>query len=428
MPPILHRPFRALLVVLLSLATTRFAAAASDDGFVRLFDGTSLQGWQLIGGKGPGYVAQDGVLTCPADGGGNLYTQKEYSDFILRFEFKLSAGGNNGVGIRAPLQGDPAYAGMEVQILDDSSPGYAKLEPGQYHGSIYKVAAARRGALRPAGEWNSEEIMAVGRRVRVTVNGVVTVDVNLNNVTDPKVLAEHPGLRRERGYIGFCGHGPAEVQFRNIFVKDLDEPRPDNTPPDGFHALFNGQDLTGWKGLVGDPRSRAKMEPAALAAAQEKANIIAFQHWKVADGTIVYDGKNNSLCTARDYADFELLVDWKINPGGDSGIYLRGSPQVQIWDNPIGSGGLYNNRKNPSKPARKADNPPGEWNRFRILMVGDKVTVHLNDELVVNNVTMENYWERDKPIYAAGQIELQHHDAPLYFKNIYIREIPPPGQ
>ena len=169
----------------------------------------------------------------------------------------------------------------------------------------------------------------------------------------------------------------------------------------GFTALFNGKNLKGWKGLVADPPHRAKMSAAELAAAQQKADAEAFKHWTVQNGEILYDGKNNSLCTIKDYADFEMLVDWKIGPKGDSGIYLRGSPQVQIWDNPLGSGGLYNNQKNPSNPTKVADNPIGQWNRFRILMVGDKVTVYLNNQLVMQNVTMENYWERDKPIYPA---------------------------
>jgi hypothetical protein len=201
----------------------------------------------------------------------------------------------------------------------------------------------------------------------------------------------------------------------------------DNTPPEGFTALFNGKDLTGWKGLVGDPRSRAKMAPEKLAEAEKQATEKALQHWKAIDGAIEYDGKNNSLCTAKDYANFEMWVDWKIHKGGDSGIYLRGSPQVQIWDNKLGSGGLYNNQKkeNPSNPLVNADNPPGEWNTFYIKMVGDKVTVKLNGKLVVDNVTMENYWERAKPIYPTGQIELQHHGSTLWFKNIYIKELPP---
>jgi hypothetical protein len=153
-------------------------------------------------------------------------------------------------------------------------------------------------------------------------------------------------------------------------------------------------------------------------------------HWKVVDGVIVFDGKGRSLATAKDYGDFELYVDWKIKPLGDSGIYLRGTPQVQIWDpetpaaKGVGSGGLYNNKKHPSKPATNADKPVGEWNTFKIKMVGEKVTVHLNDVLVVDNVVLENFWERDKPIYPTGQIELQNHGNTLYFKNIYIKELP----
>ncbi len=209
------------------------------------------------------------------------------------------------------------------------------------------------------------------------------------------------------------------------------EQRPLNTPPKGFKALFNGKDLTGWKGLVGNPKSRAKMSEDELAAAQAKADEDMRSHWKVQDGALVFDGKGHSLCTAKDYGDFELYVDWKIEKGGDSGIYLRGSPQVQIWDTArkgvgadVGSGGLYNNKKHPSKPKKKMDKPVGQWNTFRIFMIGDKVTVILNDEIVVDNVVMENYWERDKPIYPKGQIELQSHGSKLYFRNIYIREIP----
>jgi hypothetical protein len=147
-------------------------------------------------------------------------------------------------------------------------------------------------------------------------------------------------------------------------------------------------------------------------------------HWRVEDGALVFDGKGRSLCTAKDYGDFELLVDWKILPSGDSGIYLRGAPQVQIWDNPVGSGGLFNNQKHPSKPSQVADRPVGEWNHFRIRMVGEKLTVWLNDRLVVDNVTMENYWDRKQPIFPTGQIELQNHGNTLWFKNVYIRELP----
>jgi len=211
--------------------------------------------------------------------------------------------------------------------------------------------------------------------------------------------------------------------------------QPLNQPPAGFVALFNGKDLTGWKGLLkgpyDNPAKRATLPPDELARLQKEADESMRAHWKAADGIIVFDGKGQSLCTAKDYGDFEMLVDWKILKGGDSGIYLRGSPQVQIWDTAnrlvgaeVGSGGLYNNQKNPNKPTKVADKPVGEWNTFRIFMIGEKVTVILNDELVVDNVVMENYWERDKPIYPTGQIELQNHGNFLYFRNIYIREIP----
>lgn len=194
-------------------------------------------------------------------------------------------------------------------------------------------------------------------------------------------------------------------------------------PPAGFVPLFNGKDLTGWKGLVADPPKRAKMSPAELAAAQAEADRDMRAHWKPVDGILVFDGKGQNLCTARDYGDFELLVDWKIEKAGDSGIYIRGSPQVQIWEDPVGSGGLYNNQKGPSKPLVVADRPVGEWNTFRIRMVGERVTVHLNDQLVVDDVVLENYWERDKPIYPTGAIELQNHGNTLYFRNIFVREL-----
>lgn len=222
--------------------------------------------------------------------------------------------------------------------------------------------------------------------------------------------------------------------FVAVVAMSVAAPAADNTPPEGFTALFNGKDLTGWKGLLkaplDNPAKRAEATAEELAAAQKTADEEMKAHWKVVDGVIVFDGKGRSLATAKDYGDFELYVDWKIKDLGDSGIYLRGTPQVQIWDpatpaaKGVGSGGLYNNKKHPSKPLTNADKPVGEWNTFRIKMVGDKVTVHLNDVLVVDNVVLENFWERDKPIYPTGQIELQNHGNTLYFKNIYIKELP----
>jgi hypothetical protein len=218
--------------------------------------------------------------------------------------------------------------------------------------------------------------------------------------------------------------------------------QPLNQPPKGFVALFNGKDLTGWEGLLkspyDSPDKRAALAPDERARLQQEADENMRAHWKAENGILVFDGKGRSLCTVKDYGDFEMFVDWKIEKKGDSGIYLRGAPQVQIWDagaggegNKIGSGGLYNNQKHPSKPSKVADKPVDEWNTFRITMIGDRVTVILNDELVVDNVIMENYWNKDlpaqdrgRPIFPTGQIELQNHGNFLYFRNIYIREIP----
>jgi len=421
-----------MLAIAAWLALAPPAPPQEGRAFQPLFDGRSLAGWKLVGGDGRGYVVEDGCIVCPKDGGGNLFTEREYGDFALKLEFWTEPGGNNGIGIRAPLAGDAAYLGMEVQILDDAAPQYANLQPGQYCGSVYQVSPVKRGALKPAGEWNSMEITAVGRRVRVRINGQAVNDVDLNGVTDPATRAAHPGILRERGHVGFLGHHSL-VKYRNVAIADLTVERPDNVPPPGFQALFNGGDLSGWKGLVSPDRGvpgRAAMTPAQLAEAQKAADERMRAHWSVAAGALVFDGKGDSLCTARDFSDFELWVDWRILKDGDSGIYLRGSPQVQIWDHPIGSGGLYNNQKpeNPSKPLAVADRPVGEWNRFKILMAGERVTVLLNDVLVVHHTVLENYWERDRPIYPTGPIELQNHGNSLWFKNVFLRELPRASQ
>jgi hypothetical protein len=199
----------------------------------------------------------------------------------------------------------------------------------------------------------------------------------------------------------------------------------------GFVNLFNGSDISGWKGLVGDPIKRSKLSAAELDKQQQAANAKAKEDWIVKDGLLVFTGHGENLCTEKQYGDFEMYVDWKITDKGDAGIYLRGSPQVQIWDisrtdvgAQVGSGGLYNNQKNESKPLKVADNKIGEWNRFHIIMQGEKVTVYLNGVLVVDNVTLENYWDRKLPIFKKEQIELQAHGTYVAYRNIYLREIP----
>lgn len=206
------------------------------------------------------------------------------------------------------------------------------------------------------------------------------------------------------------------------------------TKEKGFVSIFNGKDLTGWKGLVENPIKRAKMTPKELAEKQAKADENMRKDWAVKDGAVTYVGSGyDNLCTVKQYGDFEMYVDWVLDSNGsepDAGIYLRGTPQVQIWDvtrvnvgAQVGSGGLYNNQKNLSAPLKVADNPLNHWNSFYIKMIGDKVTVKLNGVTVVDNVTLENYWDRSLPIFPKEQIELQAHGSICSFKNIYIKEL-----
>ena len=207
----------------------------SEAGFTRLFNGKDLTGW--VYGKrgegenktGKGYQIENGVLFSTTTDGGNLYTEKEYSDFVFRFEFKLTPNANNGIGIRAPLSGDAAYAGMEIQVLDDGGSQYTSLRPAQYHGSVYNMFPARRGFQKPVGEWNTEEITARGRQITVKLNGTTIVDANLDEVKDEALLAKQRDLTRPegsrgiantKGHIGVLGHG-TRVEFRNIRIKEL---------------------------------------------------------------------------------------------------------------------------------------------------------------------------------------------------------------
>ena len=218
---------RILLGISTSLALSLFLAAAvtaedkkEEEGFASIFDGQSLKGWQ--GGTGA-YEVKDEAIVCLKDGkGGNLYTEKEYANFVFRFEFKLTPGANNGIGIRAPREGDAAFVGMEIQILDDGHPSYKGLQDYQTHGSVYGVLPAKRGFLKKTGEWNTEDITCDGKHVKVVLNGETIVDGDIEKASTPHTLdkREHPGLKREKGYICFCGHG-AHVEFRNLRVKEL---------------------------------------------------------------------------------------------------------------------------------------------------------------------------------------------------------------
>ena len=195
---------------------------AAEEGFKPIFDGRTLNGWFVVNKMGPGFLVQDGLIVCPFEGGQKLMTEKEYANFVLRLEFKLQEDSNNGIGIRAPREGQTSVHGMEIQILDQSGPKYKgmKLKPEQYHGSIYDVWPARSGFLKRPGEWNEQEIRADGRRVTIRLNGVLILDANLDDVKEAEVLKKHPGLQRKSGHIVLLGH-QAHVEFRNLRVKEL---------------------------------------------------------------------------------------------------------------------------------------------------------------------------------------------------------------
>ena len=205
-------------------AAARQAAERLDAGFVTLFNGTDLTGWTWSGkeqGRAAGYVVEHGAIVCPAKGGGNLYIDKEYADFIFRFEFKLTEHANNGLGIRTVKGKDAAYDGMELQILDNTSSHYKdKLDPRQYHASVYGAVAAKRGFQKPLGQWNFQEVTAQGNRITVKLNGTTILDADVGQVKQFMNNHDRPGWPRPKGYIGFLGHG-TRVEFRNVRIKEL---------------------------------------------------------------------------------------------------------------------------------------------------------------------------------------------------------------
>ena len=457
------------------------SSCVDSDGFKSLFNGKDLTGWigaTAMYGVDP---KEPGVLQCFPERHkkgmpGNLCTEGRYRNFVLRFEFCMPTNGNNGLGLRmTDVNRDAAYNAMcELQLLDDGGDSYYdakaqmdKLHPYQYTGSVYGVVPARRdnfgkqipwkeknfalggSYLKKAGMWNFEEVRVVGSEIEVYLNGVLITKADVSKFkgdgSDTPDGKAHPGLHNKEGHIGWLGHG-YNVKWRNIRIKELPEdatmdgvcPCSVKKCPEGFATLFDGkpeQLAANWKGVTtrekfDNPIVRQSATPAKRADMQKFADEHMVRHWTVDRGVLRFDGLKGgySLATKKDYKDFEMFVDWRIvSVQGDSGLYLRGAPQVQIWDAHnqwhIGSGGLYNNKKNPSKALKIADNLVGTWNTFRIKMVGEKVWVWLNGELVVDNTTLENYWDRSIPIFPVEQIELQCHGDPVEFRNIFIKEL-----
>jgi hypothetical protein len=381
------------------------------EGWVSLFNGKDFSGWV---GDTNGYTVEDGNIMCKKGSGGNIYAEKEFSDFHLKFEFKLTEGANNGLAIRTPAPGHAAYEGMEIQILDNTAEKYANLKAYQYHGSIYGVAAAKRGYLKDVGDWNSEEVIARGNKIKVILNGTTIVDADIseaiaNGTADGK---EHPGLRNKSGHIGFCGHGDV-VYFRNIRIEELIP-----VEEEGFRKLFNGKDLTGW---VGDTAG-----------------------YQVENGEIVCKPGGN-LYTADEFGDFHFKFEFKLTEGANNGLGIR-TPregdaayvgmEIQILDNTADKwvglkpyqyhGSIYG-----VVPAKRGYmKPAGEWNSEEVIAKGNLIKVILNGTTIVDaditdaieNGTMDG---REHPGLRneSGHICFCGHGDVLYFRNIRIKDL-----
>ncbi len=402
------------------------AAAAAEPKLqqLSLFNSTDLSGW-----KGEGYVVEDGAIVCTPQGR-NLTTERIYANYAFDFEFKLPPAGNNGIGIHYPGTGDAAYHGMEVQVLDNTAEKYKDLKPYQFHGSLYTLAAAEKAPLKPVGEWNQERIYVNGNNVQVIVNGEKILDANLDELA--KEHPKHEGVKRRAGHIALCGHGD-RVAFRRLSICEFPPvANEEGAKKAGFTKIFDGSTLDGWEAEKGDEG-----------------------HWRPVNGILKYDGKSEAkdkdLWYSKEYGDMTVVFDWRWAAPGpvmkrpiigadgketgesvevqelDSGIYLRGSSksQVNLWNWPCGSGEVYGYRTDQSQPAEviagvtpktKADNPVGEWNRTMITMKGDRLTVAINGQTVIDNAQLPG-------VPAKGKIALQHHGAAIDFANIWVKEL-----
>ncbi len=406
--------------LLLAMATM---AQSKPMDFLPIFNGEDLKGW-----NGEGYIVEDGAIVCTPQGR-ILSTDFRFANYVLDFEFKLTPGANNGLGIHYPGHGDAAYTGMELQVLDDTAEKYKDLKPYQFHGSIYTMVPAKKGALKPVGEWNLQRVVVNGDEVKVELNGKEITTGNLRELQQK--FPDHAGVKRRSGFITFCGHGD-KVSYRKLRICEL--PPAANVAgvrAAGFEPLSEGEGLGSWK-----------VEPGSEG------------HWINFNGIIKYDGRSTAkvkdLWSKKSYKDFTLVFDWRWSAKGemmkrpiigadgnetgemveveelDSGIYLRGNSksQVNLWNWPVGSGEVYGYRTDKKQPAdvraavtpkKNADKPIGEWNRTMITLKGDRLSVMMNDEIVIENAQLPG-------IPAEGPIALQHHGHGLDFANVWIRE------
>ena len=293
--------------------------------------------------------------------------------------------------------------------------------PGEYYVIRYEYPSDEKftGGRKALQKWNFTEVRQLKDSVTVVTDGVLKNGRRIAGVNWRKWLK--PGARNVRvkfvdeGYT-LAADGKAEA-------------------PAGFTSLFNGKDMANWRGMTMDEKFhwtevRNEMPPEKVAKLQAKADELMKEHWSVRDGVLFFDGLPGgySIAAAKDYGDVEVIADWRLlRVYGDSGFYLRGVPQVQIWDpnmwNGLGSGGLWNNAEGTFAASVCADNPIGDWNRCRMRLVGDRISVWLNGEKVVDDVKYENCRYPGQPIPKVGRFELQCHGDPVEFRNIFIKEL-----
>jgi len=415
-------------------------ALAGEEGFVPLFNGKDLRGWVNVNVAPGTFTVQDGMIVCNGIPTGELRTERMYENFILELQYRhMKPGGNSGVFVWSDAltaRGQPFIRAIEVQVLDGhNSENYtshgdvfpihgAVMKPDRPHPGGWDRCLPSERRARPAGEWNHYRITCNEGTLKLAVNG--------------KEVSGGSGIRPRKGYICLESEGGI-VHFRDIRIREMPSthPKPDEIAEAGrgFKCLYNGVDFTNWK------------------YGKEHEG-----HWKAMNWRLDYDGKGKTLWTEREYGDFELITDWRwtrdpvkqkrpvilpsgdyetdekgerkqveVLDAGDSGIFLRGSGrcQINIWCWPAGSGELWGIREDRNLPPEvraaavprvKADRPVGEWNRFHITMKGDRLTVILNDQKVIDNARVPGIPPR-------GPIALQHHGDPIQFANLYIREL-----
>ena len=416
------------LAITTTLIASQLWASAAEPGMRSLFNGKDLTGW-----IGEGYVVEDGAIVCTPQGR-NLMTEEIFTSYILDFEFKLPPGGNNGLGVHYPGQGDSAYSGMELQILDNTADKYKDLKDYQFHGSLYTLAPAAKTGLKPVGEWNRQRVSVLGPALKVELNGQIILRTNLDDINQQ--FPAHEGAKRRSGHIAWLGHGD-RVAFRNIQIMEF--PPAANVAgvrAAGFTQIFDGKSLTGWKQGPSAPTN-----------------------WTAINGILKHNGKKGDitdLWSEKEYGDFTLVFDWRWSGRGplmkrpiiqadgsekkladgtpemveveelDSGVYVRGNSksQINLWNWPCGSGEVYGYRTNGGTPPAvkaavtpklKADSRLGEWNRMMIEMKGDLLTVSLTGRVVIENAQLPG-------VPARGAIALQHHGGAIDFANIWIKE------